>query len=207
MGTLVLATDELLKARFSLPTYRRLMSYPHWNYFTQSLVASRAYEKGLDACLILLRYTEENQKELSAKECERNLGAVYYLLLKLLDRLDRWEEYVALWDGLRLNVSLSLSYDKAVLDQRAEEVKPFILSNQGSTVEIHFLYLTLDRKELIERKLARKRAGKKLGNLMHSQQDELSEPEIRRRLERIKERIAYGEKISELIRQARADVG
>ena len=39
------------------------------------------------------------------------------------------------------------------------------------------------RKELIERKVARKKAGGRLGNLFHHPQSELSEAEVKRRLD------------------------
>ncbi len=194
---------QLLSAKLDLAKYRRLMSYPAWNYFTQSLVESRAYEKGLDACLLLLRYSEGNRQKLSTQECEHNLQALYFFLLTLLDKLDKWEEYLTLWESLRLNTTMTVCYDKAVLRSHGERIRPFVLSEDGSTVEVHFLYLISHRKELIERKLARKRAGNKLGNLVHSQQDELSDPEIHRRLERVKERFAYAEKMKELIKRAK----
>src|SRR5258708_27813705 len=63
----------LISGRLDLQKYQRLMSYPAWNYFTQSITATRDYDNGLDACLILLQCTEENRDDLTAKAYERNL--------------------------------------------------------------------------------------------------------------------------------------
>ena len=64
---------------------------------------------------------------------------------------------------------------------------PFILGEQGGVMRVHFLYLTLHRKAVIERKLDRQRRGGKLGNLQHAPQDELSDAEIRKRFEAVVE--------------------
>src|SRR5438445_5225326 len=148
METLASTAGQLLNTKLDLAQYRRLMYYPTWNYFIQSLVESRSYEKGLDACLLLLQYTEENRQRLSTKESERNLQALYSFLLTLLDKLDKWEEYLTVWEGLRLNTALTVCYDKVALRSHGERVRPFVLSEDGSTVEVHFLYLISHRKEL-----------------------------------------------------------
>src|SRR6266571_9307069 len=84
-----------LNGKLSLEKYQRLMSYPGWNYFTQSIKATRAFENGLDACLILLQYTEDIRDDLSVADYERNLQTLYFFLLTMLDRLDRWGDYLS----------------------------------------------------------------------------------------------------------------
>src|SRR6266704_2172128 len=135
METLASTAGQLLRAKLDLAKYRRLMSYPTWNYFIQSLVGSRSYEKGLDACLLLLQYTEENRQRLTTHECEHNLQVLYSFLLTLLDKLDEWEEYLTLWEVLRLNTTLRVCYEKAALRSHGERISPFVLSEDGTTVE------------------------------------------------------------------------
>jgi len=83
-------------------------------------------------------------------------------------------------------------------------MEPFTLRDEGNLIYVHFLWHTAHRRYLIERKLAKLRAGKKLGNLLHSQQEELSDFEIRARWERVKQRMIYAEKVNDLIARARA---
>jgi lipoprotein NlpI len=98
----------------------------------------------------------------------------------LLDKLDRWEEYLLVWDQLRANTSFALTYARRP-HLASQDIEPFILRDEGDLIYVHFLWHTAHRKSLIERKLAKLQAGKKLGNLLHSQQDELSDSEIRAR--------------------------
>lgn len=200
----IAAGGQLQREKLDLASYRHLMSYPKWNFFTQSLVESRSYEKGLDACLILLRYAEENCASLSRQEYEDNLQSLYFFLLTLLDKLDKWEDYLTLWESLRQSTTMTVPYDSAALRNHGERIRPFVLSEEGNTTQVHFLYLISHRKEIIERKLCRKRSGRKIGNLLHGQQDELSKREIRRRLEHVELRHKWSQQISDLIKQARA---
>jgi IS5 family transposase len=61
---------------------------------------------------------------------------------------------------------------------------PFILGRTRDTLQVHFLFPTIHRKAVIERKVQAQRDGRRLGNRRHHPQDELSESE-RRRLDRI----------------------
>ena len=53
------------------------------------------------------------------------------------------------------------------------------------SVRVHFLWLTHRRKEMIEKKVNKARAGGKVGNLYHRTRDELPPAEIERRVESI----------------------
>ena len=57
---------------------------------------------------------------------------------------------------------------------------------ETEVLQVHFLYVQAHRKGLIERKLARQRAGLKMGNFRHETAGTLTAEEIRRRLERIR---------------------
>ena len=60
--------------------------------------------------------------------------------------------------------------------------QPYVLRREANRTYLHFLWIVSHRKALIERKLAKQRAGRPLGNLRHHPQSELSDAELRRRL-------------------------
>ena len=98
-----------------------------------------------------------------------------YSVLDLLDRMDRWEEYLAVWERLRRRTKV-VSISRVEMTGAAPD---------DDSVYADVLLFTRHRKELIERKLKRKQAGQRLGNSQHARPDELSEEEISERLERI----------------------
>ena len=201
MEALIGSIPDPLKAKLDLTRYRTLMEYPFWNRFRATISGTRAYESGLEACLRLLTFAENHRDSLTKKEYESHLQRLYSGILNMLDKLDRWEEYILVWDSLRANTSLALTYARRYASYGIE---PFILRDGGDLIYVHFLWTTDHRRRLIERKLAKLRAGKKLGNLLHSQQEELSDSEIRARWERVKQRMIYAEKVNDLIARARA---
>jgi len=183
-----------LPEKLDAEKYRRLLSYPGWNYFTQSIKATRAFENGLDACLVLLRYTEDIREGLSVKEYERNLQTLYTFLLIVLDHLDRWDDYLSLWENLRKNTNFSATYAKEGLQLHGNRIQPFILGEDGEYILVHFLYGMSDRKELIKRKQALQRSGKKARK--HTRQEELSNKQIEQRLQKVKDRLAWASKFN-----------
>jgi len=189
-----------LKVRLDLRRYRILVTYPGWNYFLSTIISTRSYEPGLEACLRLLSYAENHRENIGGKEYEEHLQRLLLGVLTMLDKLDRWEEYISVWESLRANTSFVFQQPRR---PQSFDMERFTLRDEGSCIYVHFLWFAARRKEVIERKLARKRAGKKLGNLVHSQQDELSQAQIRDRWEQVKERIRYAERMSELVRNAR----
>jgi len=187
-------------ATFLLPTlrrklnpaqYRRLMSYPVWNYLVQSIDASRAYDNGLDACLLLLQYTEDNRGEISRKEYEHNLQCLYTFLLSMLDKLDRWDDYLSLWEALRRNTRLFSLYARNGLEAHGNAIEPFVLEDDGESTRVHFLYGISHRKAIIERKLKRQLNGKRAA--LHGKQAELTRKQIQQRLDKLKARINYAD--------------
>lgn len=171
-----------LKTRLTLPLYRRLLSTPTWGFATEALVRTRSYERGLDVCLTLLRFTDEHLAELSQKEVESNRRWLFYFLLNLLDKLDQWEDYLSVWRCLQERTNLAIPYSREAREYHGDRIEPFVLGEDRFTLYVHFLYPVMWRKEVIERKVARKKTGRKLGNQFHHPPGELSEAEVRRRL-------------------------
>ena len=157
------------------PSYQRIMSKPTRHLFLHAVTSTRSYQEGLNAVVHLLRLTEAKRTKLSQDEYQIYSTFLNYSVLDLLDRMDRWEEYLAVWERLCKRTKIvsisSVEMTEAALDD--------------DSVYADVLLFTRHRKELIERKLQRKQAGQKLGNVLHARPEELSEEEISERLERI----------------------
>ena len=157
------------------PSYQRIMSKPTRHLFLHAVTATRSYQEGFNAVVHLLRLTEAKRTKLSQDEYQIYSTFLNYSVLDLLDRMDRWEEYLAVWERLCKRTKIvsisSVEMTEAALDD--------------DSVYADVLLFTRHRKELIERKLQRKQAGQKLGNVLHARPEELSEEEISERLERI----------------------
>jgi hypothetical protein len=185
MNILPQVGSNSLAEKFSLNKYRKIVSYPTWNYVSQNIFTTRSYEDGLEGSLLLLRLTEYYKPKLEKKEYESNLRTLYSFVLSMLDSLDRWEEYLELWDKLFQEVPLADTYGIGARNFHGQKIEPFVVAEDEHTLYIHFLWGTQDRKEVIERKLLKKRSGKRIDHLLHAQQDKLTDSEIQGRLERL----------------------
>ena len=174
-----------LTRRLDLATYRAILAYPWWSLIRQAIVDTRSYDRGLDAGLRLLSHTDTYRDVLAPRELESHVTTLGLFILEMLDRLDDWEGYLATWHLLRTHTSCSLTYERAARFTHGPRMTPFILGEDTRGLLVHVLYLAAHRKAVIERKLDRQRRGAKLGNLRHATQEELSEEEIRERLEAV----------------------
>lgn len=190
------AGSNFLAEKFGLNKYRKIVSYPTWNYVSQAIFTTRSYEAGLEGALLLLRLTEHYKPRIDKKEYESNLRHLYSFVLSMLDSLDRWEEYLDLWEKLFREAPLADTYGKDARNYHGGKMEPFVLGEDEHILYIHFLWGTQDRKEVIRRKLLRKRSGKRIDYLLHAQQDQLTESEIQRRLERLAQWIKAAQNMS-----------
>ena len=174
-----------LTRRLDLTTYRAILAYPWWTLIRQAMVNTRSYEQGLAAGVQLLGHTEAYRDSLPVREIEQHVITLGGFMLEMLDRLDDWEAYLDVWHLLRTHTACGLTYNRAAAVSHGRRMTPFILGHHPGYLRVHFLYLTLHRKAVIERKLDRQRRGAKLGNCWHVTQDELSDAEIRERLEAV----------------------
>jgi hypothetical protein len=160
-----------------------ILSHPTWNFVQEAIVATRRYEEGLEAGKSLLRYVEGIREDLPQQEYSDYAQKLNSFILMMLDKADMWEEYLATWQSVRETTDFFRTYSASSRTGHGSRFEPFILGAEGESLRVHFLWLTLHRKEVIERKAERARAGKKLGNLMHGTHSELSAAEVRRRIE------------------------
>ena len=170
-----------------LSTYRLVMETGTWATLAQAVLATRSYEAGLDAGLLLLRVADLHREDLSHEEYAAHRKHVYWLILELLDRLDRWDAYLSLWAYLRVHTTYALTLQSAARDDA--RLAPFMLGEDAGGLQVHFLWLMQHRKAVIERKLQRQRRGTKLGRVWHANQAELSDAEIRERLQSVLQRM------------------
>ncbi len=171
-----------------LHTYRTLLHPRTWAGLVQAVLATRSYEAGLDATLLLLRVTDLHHEHLSQRECAAHRKQLYWFILELLDRLDRWDTYLALWEYLRTHTPYALALQPRAGQPHDARLAPFILREDAHGLTVHFLWLIQYRKEIIERKRRRQRRGGTLGNVWHATQDELSDQDIRERLDAVVQR-------------------
>ena len=181
--------------------FRQILSCPMWNIIVETIDCTRSYEAGLETGLTFLKYAEEFREFFSREEHRKHLQTLYLFILHNLDKLDKWEEYIDVWEKIRANTDFSMTYSKDSRERHGKIIEPFILSEDDKTLYVHFLYPG-HRKKIIERKLARKQAGKKLGNQFHARQEELTDGEIKHRFNRMVKKAQFIKKLEELIKRA-----
>lgn len=140
------------------------------------------------AILYLIDKLEIYKSKLTSEEYDKFGSSLYLFFLHLLDRADRWEDYLQVWDQLRNTTRFYNKYIKSAKYSHSSEIQQFILDETDNSLHVHFLYGTIHRKKILEKKVFKKKEGKKLKNLYHSTIDELTEDEI-------KDRIAWLNKI------------
>ena len=166
-----------------LAMYRALRSTPTWGLVTQLLVTTRSYDTGLELALALLVVADRYEALRPAHEPARSPVPLYDLLLDMLDRLDEWETYLAVWQQLRRHTTDTLTYgDGPQSAATGARAAPYVMRRTPGQIHLHGLWLLSHRKDLIARKLAQRRAGRRVGNLRHHPQSELSDAELRRRV-------------------------
>lgn len=113
--TAVVGRDaSTLRGLDDLHTYRRIMAAGTWGWLRQAVCATRAYQAGLDLSLLLLRVLDLHRPQLDRDECaSSHRQQLYYFVLDMLDRLDRWDAYLAAWACLRARTAERLTYPLA----------------------------------------------------------------------------------------------
>ena len=175
-------TAPALQSLGDLDTYRTIMGAWTWTCLFQAVRDTRSYEAGLDAGLLLLRVAEQHHAHLSRREFAAHRKQLYWFILEMLDRLDRWDAYLETWARVRAYTAYASPAWPDARQQYGAELTPYILREDAGGLKLHFLWITRHRKAVIERKMARQRRGQQLGHVWHATQDELSDDELRERL-------------------------
>jgi hypothetical protein len=151
--------------------YLRIMDAKAWNRSLGLLYATRSYEAGLAGARKLLDLTGRFKPLLANRQYERHLIRLALLELTCLDRLDWLNEYLGAWTGWRSR-PLTLTYK--ISRRRDPRIGLFVMRETDTHLDVHFLYLTRARKEVVEGKI---------GNAFrrHARQEELTEEDLQER--------------------------
>jgi len=186
----VFAKRDLLKRDrwISYEQFRKLLSYPIWNYFLQVVRLSRAYEESLGVGIHLLNLNEEYKNRLTQKEYDDHSLILCHLCLDMLDSLDRWDDFLVAFDQIWKDQRFIFRCHKKSLNEEfGDLLAKGVVSETEHYIYVHEFYLHLLRKEVIERKIQRREEGRKLGNMYHHTREDLTPEEIAYRKSWLKE--------------------
>lgn len=169
---------------------RTLFTYPYCNFIPQYFGRTREYDLGLlfvDQCRNLL--TEYND-EIPPQEAKLIEHDVTFLELSLYDDLNRWQEYLNLFEQIfrekRTKEYIS-TYNPSMSNGQSDKERfgRYLIGHtpQGFAL-VHNLYSCERRRAVIERKLHRQQEGKNVEHLKrHSKEKLLDEEQCRRYIE------------------------
>lgn len=173
-------TDLLKRGRWiTYEQFRELLSYPTWNYFLQFVRMTRAYDEALGAGIHLLNLNEQYKNRLTQKEYDDHTQILYHLCLDMLDKLDRWDDYLFAFDHIwKERRFIFRCHKKSLNEEFGDLLAKGVVSETEHYIYVHEFYLHILRKEVIERKILRREQGRKLGNMYHHRREDLSPEEV-----------------------------
>jgi hypothetical protein len=166
--------------------FKVVLSDPVWLSVQWLVMATRDYERALNTVGMLLHYLEIKKAAFKREVYEQYEMKLLDFLLKLLDKTDRWEEYVDIYNHiLKERPFYCLTYSNERDNDPTFE--RFIRWTGRKFHHVHFLYVHHYRYEVICRKLDKARSGKRTGNLYHAKQGDLSNEELQQRYDQTKQ--------------------
>jgi hypothetical protein len=151
--------------------YRVTMEAATWKALWADVEATHGYEDGVEATLRLLEATQVHRAQLGAKAAEARAILLYRTLLTMLDKADRWETYLAVWETLGAHPHPCVPMKADRVADGGARFTPFVQRADGGfgagprpcgippppVVAVHFLHTHARRKAMIERKLRQAR--------------------------------------------------
>lgn len=172
----------------SLEHLRKLLSPYLYNWTFKYFIRTRNYELGLHFIGICYMIISLNATAISKEEYARFDRDLILGKLRMLDRLNRWQEYIATFNYVRENKEYAFIYSAKSLgiDIKAPNALPdkdsYILKIANEYVAVHFLYTISDEYEKVKRKYERLCSGKSVDHLKRHSQESLTDYELNRRL-------------------------
>jgi hypothetical protein len=179
---LVLRSGFAIAAELDVDKFQRIMRA--WNFVRQMIDRTREYDTGLYGVRVLIAFAEKHRHELDDRLGSTYLAFLYFFELDMLDRLDRWNAYLARWDELRSQVHIAFEChaDESWWKLYGEKARAYLVRQDGDRAWFHFMRGQENRKKLSERKIARAAAGKSTKADQHHPKEELPTEEVERRI-------------------------
>jgi hypothetical protein len=161
--------------------FETLMMNRIWFSVQELIMATRDYDNALITVEALMQYLENKRDTFKKEQYERYDKKLITFRLNLLEVTDRWEEYVDYYNQI-LNDRPNY-YVEYCLERNDPIFNKFIRWTD-KWHHVHFLYLYHYRYDTICRKLAKVQQRKRLGNLYHAKQSDLTDEELHQRYDR-----------------------
>jgi hypothetical protein len=181
----ILYSKGNLNEIFNLKLYKALFSnetYYTWNQLLQLINAIKAFDLGIQISLTLLEKFETFRGNFNQSEQDKQLICIYSLLLNMLDKSDKWEEYLVNWYIIKqksIELKLGYNYSNSSRDQHfARGAKEYFIEDNNIGFRLSFMYFTAKRKDLIIKKLEKAKRSNKIQNFKHKQQEEYTQQEL-----------------------------
>ncbi len=177
-------------------TYRVTMDDSTWKTICREIDTTQAYDDGLEAGLRLLQAAQVHRERLGGRGYQADQILLYRSVLSMLDKAERWEAYLAAWETIRAHTTHCLPVKGKALLEDGPRLAPFVRRSDGGfgipplpygaappiTIDVHFLHTELRRKALIEKRMARARAGTLVSDRQPLDREALTREEIQERL-------------------------
>jgi hypothetical protein len=165
----------------SFETFKVFLSNPKFGYFNRLIDYTRSYERGLEIVLLLHNLFLHYKSKFTEREERDYATSIYFTILKYLDKLDRWEDYLSTWDIVRENTNYPMKYSLDSRKRHGQRINDYILREDAKNIYVHFLWSISHRKEIIAGKMKKKQLGQRINNIFHAKQSDLSVEEIKER--------------------------
>jgi hypothetical protein len=208
-------SSELIKTP-TIEKYRKIMGGRYWNYTQRTILYLREYDAGLQGVAYLLHLTDRYKNGLTEKEIKTNRFKLWSFYLNLLDKLDRWEEYIETVEKFKQDPEGKEFLSEAVPVLTPEGRKAYIAASDRAAW-YHAVYAIrkkgdpsaqtwivshiVERQRIIQKRIDRQKDAKSVKHLMHKRPDEITDEEYRRRIEVLKFWFEYPQKWKEWARE------
>lgn len=186
-----------LQRTMTIEKYRKIFGRIYWDSTRRAIRLLGEQEAGIQGIAYLLKLTEIYRNELSEEEIKNNKHKLWSFHLELLDKSDRWEEYIetlekykqepegknfqpAHW--VRLTPGGRKDLDSAASHYAWWRAAEALWENDDPRAAALFV----SRQSVIQRKIDRRKTGKSFKHLRHKEFKELTDEQYQYRIEVIK---------------------
>ncbi len=176
-------SESSLCIKISYEKMRLLCQYPVWNMISEFIRSTRSYNEGLALSASLMATAERHSDQMSPNLKKLYQHKLWLFHLDMLDKLDLWPDYLTCFKKLRDDLQYCNKWKSTSGISSHPHFKHYFCGETSDGILIHFLIGVHERKEIVERKLQRQKAGKSIEHLHHHTQKTISTDELRQRVE------------------------